>query len=176
MNLSLSPPFLILYSLSFSLSHAISLSHGQRRLLTTRRHPRTPASIGAFDGVVELLVRAGRSLPEAAMMMIPEAWQNDQNMDPDRKALYEYFSALMEPWDGPALISFTDGHYLGATLDRNGLCPGRYYITQWESYLGRLNPGMMLLVDFEKHIVVDDAALKKQYALARPYGEWLRSV
>jgi glutamate synthase (NADPH/NADH) len=69
---------------------------------------------GAFDGVLELLVRAGRSLPEAIMMMIPEAWQNDKNMDPDRKALYEYFSALMEPWDGPALISFTDGRYLGA--------------------------------------------------------------
>ncbi|KAL0304397.1 UNVERIFIED_CONTAM: Glutamate synthase 1 [NADH], chloroplastic [Sesamum radiatum] len=84
---------------------------------------------GAFDGVLELLVRAGRSLPEAVMMMIPEAWQNDKNMDPNRKALYEYFSALMEPWDGPALISFTDGRYLGATLDRNGLRPGRFYIT-----------------------------------------------
>ncbi|XP_010261570.1 PREDICTED: glutamate synthase 1 [NADH], chloroplastic [Nelumbo nucifera] len=147
---------------------------------------------GAFDGVLELLVRAGRSLPEAVMMMIPEAWQNDQNMDPDRKALYEYFSALMEPWDGPALISFTDGRYLGATLDRNGLRPGRYYITHSGRVImasevgvvdippedvckkGRLNPGMMLLVDFEKHIVVDDAALKKQYSLARPYGEWLR--
>ncbi|KAK1285364.1 hypothetical protein QJS10_CPB20g02004 [Acorus calamus] len=146
---------------------------------------------GAFDGVLELLVRAGRSLPEAVMMMIPEAWQNDENMDPERKALYEYFSALMEPWDGPALISFTDGRYLGATLDRNGLRPGRFYIThsgrvimasevgvvdippEDVSRKGRLNPGMMLLVDFEKHIVVDDEALKKQYSLARPYGEWL---
>ncbi|KAF8380054.1 hypothetical protein HHK36_027524 [Tetracentron sinense] len=176
---------------------------------------------GAFDGVLELLVRAGRSLPESVMMMIPEAWQNDKNMDPDRKALYEYFSALMEPWDGPALISckvfrllfgftiecfssdswsytcckcfaVTDGRYLGATLDRNGLRPGRFYIThsgrvimasevgvvdippEDVSRKGRLNPGMMLLVDFEKHIVVDDEALKKQYSLARPYGEWLR--
>ncbi|KAJ0971718.1 hypothetical protein J5N97_019677 [Dioscorea zingiberensis] len=147
---------------------------------------------GAFDGVLELLVRAGRSLPEAIMMMIPEAWQNDKNMDPDRKALYEYFSALMEPWDGPALISFTDGHYLGATLDRNGLRPGRFYIThsgrvimasevgvvdippEDVSRKGRLNPGMMLLVDFENHCVVDDDALKKQYSLARPYGEWLK--
>ncbi|XP_022735942.1 glutamate synthase [NADH], amyloplastic isoform X2 [Durio zibethinus] len=146
---------------------------------------------GAFDGVLELLVRAGRSLPEAVMMMIPEAWQNDKNMDPHRKALYEYFSALMEPWDGPALISFTDGHYLGATLDRNGLRPGRFYVTHSGRVImasevgvvdippedvlrkGRLNPGMMLLVDFEKHIVVDDEALKQQYSLARPYGEWL---
>ncbi|PSS04444.1 Glutamate synthase 1 [NADH] like [Actinidia chinensis var. chinensis] len=147
---------------------------------------------GAFDGVLELLVRAGRSLPEAIMMMIPEAWQNDKNMDPDRKALYEYFSALMEPWDGPALISFTDGRYLGATLDRNGLRPGRFYVTHSGRVImasevgvvdippedvckkGRLNPGMMLLVDFDKHAVVDDATLRQQYALARPYGEWLK--
>ncbi|XP_073007350.1 glutamate synthase 1 [NADH], chloroplastic isoform X1 [Typha latifolia] len=147
---------------------------------------------GAFDGVLELLVRAGRSLPEAVMMMIPEAWQNDENMDPDRKALYEYFSALMEPWDGPALISFTDGRYLGATLDRNGLRPGRFYIThsgrvimasevgvvdvspEDVSRKGRLNPGMMLLVDFENHAVVDDEHLKKEYSEARPYGEWLK--
>ncbi|KAL5999002.1 glutamate synthase [NADH] [Asimina triloba] len=146
---------------------------------------------GAFDGILELLVRAGRSLPEAIMMMIPEAWQNDKNMDLDRKALYEYFSALMEPWDGPALISFTDGRYLGATLDRNGLRPGRFYITNSGRVImasevgvvdippedvrqkGRLNPGMMLLVDFENHIVVDDGSLKKQYSLERPYGEWL---
>nr|AZL93831.1 glutamate synthase [Ceanothus thyrsiflorus] len=147
---------------------------------------------GAFDGVLELLVRAGRSLPEAIMMMIPEAWQNDKNMDPHRKALYEYFSALMEPWDGPALISFTDGRYLGATLDRNGLRPGRFYVThsgrvimasevgvvdippEEVSRKGRLNPGMMLLVDFDNHSVVDDEALKQQYSLARPYGEWLK--
>lgn len=147
---------------------------------------------GAFDGVLELLIRSGRSLPEAVMMMIPEAWQNDKNMDPQRKALYEYFSALMEPWDGPALISFTDGRYLGATLDRNGLRPGRFYIThsgrvimasevgvvdippEDVSRKGRLNPGMMLLVDFENHIVVDDEALKQQYSTARPYGEWLK--
>ncbi|XP_030500072.2 glutamate synthase [NADH], amyloplastic isoform X1 [Cannabis sativa] len=147
---------------------------------------------GAFDGVLELLIRAGRSLPEAIMMMIPEAWQNDKNMDPERKDLYEYFSALMEPWDGPALISFTDGRYLGATLDRNGLRPGRFYIThsgrvimasevgvvdippEDVSRKGRLNPGMMLLVDFENHTVVDDDALKQQYSMARPYGEWLK--
>ena len=155
-------------------------------------------------------------------MMIPEAWQNDKNMDPQRKAFYEYFSALMEPWDGPALIAckitgliiicfsvtrlclwilnlvltyiiaVTDGHYLGATLDRNGLRPGRFYVTHSGRVVmasevgvvdipledvcrkGRLNPGMMLLVDFEKHIVVNDDALKEQYSLARPYGEWLK--
>ncbi|PIA49013.1 hypothetical protein AQUCO_01300099v1 [Aquilegia coerulea] len=147
---------------------------------------------GAFDGVLELLVRAGRSLPEAVMMMIPEAWQNDKNMDPERKAFYEYFSTLMEPWDGPALVSFTDGRYLGATLDRNGLRPGRFYITHSGRVImasevgvvdvppedvcrkGRLNPGMMLLVDFENHVVVDDDALKKQYSFAKPYGEWLK--
>ncbi|GAA0148835.1 oxidoreductase [Lithospermum erythrorhizon] len=147
---------------------------------------------GAFDGVLELLVRAGRSIPEAVMMMIPEAWQNDKNMDPQRKSLYEYFSALMEPWDGPALIAFTDGHYLGATLDRNGLRPGRFYVTHSGRVImasevgvvdippedvcrkGRLNPGMMLLVDFEKHTVVDDEALKQKYSLARPYGDWLK--
>ncbi|XP_077251284.1 glutamate synthase 1 [NADH], chloroplastic-like isoform X2 [Tasmannia lanceolata] len=151
----------------------------------------TSSDSGVLDGVLEFLVRAGRSLPEAIMMMIPEAWQNDKNMDPDRKALYEYFSALMEPWDGPALITFTDGRYLGATLDRNGLRPGRFYITHSGRVImasevgvvdippedvcrkGRLNPGMMLLVDFENHIVVDDGALKKQYSLARPYGQWL---
>ncbi|KAJ3670906.1 hypothetical protein LUZ60_008332 [Juncus effusus] len=151
----------------------------------------TSSDSGAFDGVLELLIRAGRSLPEAVMMMIPEAWQNDENMDPKRKALYEYFSALMEPWDGPALISFTDGRYLGATLDRNGLRPGRFYITHSNRVImasevgvvdvpaddvakkGRLNPGMMLLVDFENHVVVDDDGLKKQYSEARPYGEWL---
>ncbi|GJN18063.1 hypothetical protein PR202_gb05181 [Eleusine coracana subsp. coracana] len=89
----------------------------------------TSSDSGAFDNVLELLVRGGRSLPEAVMMMIPEAWQNDANMEPEKKALYEFFSALMEPWDGPALISFTDGRYLGATLDRNGLRPGRFYVT-----------------------------------------------
>ncbi|XP_028199920.1 glutamate synthase [NADH], amyloplastic isoform X2 [Glycine soja] len=147
---------------------------------------------GAFDGVLEFLLHSGKSLPEAVMMMIPEAWQNDKNMDSQRKAFYEYFSALMEPWDGPALISFTDGHYLGATLDRNGLRPGRFYVTHSGRVImasevgvvdippedvrrkGRLNPGMMLLVDFEKHIVVNDDALKEQYSLARPYEDWLK--
>ncbi|KAL6610621.1 hypothetical protein ACP70R_040590 [Stipagrostis hirtigluma subsp. patula] len=153
----------------------------------------TSSDSGAFDNVLELLIRSGRSLPEAVMMMIPEAWQNDVNMDPERKALYEFFSALMEPWDGPALVSFTDGRYLGATLDRNGLRPGRFYVTYSGRVImasevgvvdvpnedvmrkGRLNPGMMLLVDFENHCVVDDDALKKQYSKARPYRDWLEA-
>ncbi|CAN6345929.1 unnamed protein product [Urochloa humidicola] len=152
----------------------------------------TSSDSGAFDNVLELLIRSGRSLPEAVMMMIPEAWHNDINMDLERKALYEYFSALMEPWDGPALISFTDGHYLGATLDRNGLRPGRFYVTYSGRVImasevgvvdipnedvmrkGRLNPGMMLLIDFENHCIVDDGELKKQYSRANPYREWLK--
>ncbi|KAL5226507.1 hypothetical protein ABZP36_014772 [Zizania latifolia] len=152
----------------------------------------TSSDSGAFDGILELLIRGGRSLPEAVMMMIPEAWQNDVNMDPEKKALYEFLSALMEPWDGPALISFTDGRYLGATLDRNGLRPGRFYVTHSGRVVmgsevgvvdipptdvlrkGRLNPGMMLLVDFENHTVVDDEELKAQYSKAHPYGEWLK--
>ncbi|KQK04984.1 glutamate synthase 2 [NADH], chloroplastic isoform X1 [Brachypodium distachyon] len=153
----------------------------------------TSSDSGAFDNVLELLVQSGRSVAEAVMMMIPEAWQNNVDVDPERKALYEYFSALMEPWDGPALVSFTDGRYLGATLDRNGLRPGRFYETYSGRVImasevgvvdvlpedvmtkGRLNPGMMLLIDFEKHCVVDDDALKKQYAKAHPYGEWLKT-
>ncbi|KAL6848634.1 hypothetical protein ACP4OV_021217 [Aristida adscensionis] len=151
----------------------------------------TSSDSGAFDNVLELLIRSGRSVPEAIMMMIPEAWQNDTNMDPERKALYEFFSALMEPWDGPALVSFTDGRYLGATLDRNGLRPGRFYVTYSGRVImasevgvvdvpskdvmtkGRINPGMILLVDFENHCIVDDDELKKQYSKARPYREWL---
>ncbi|GBG74307.1 hypothetical protein CBR_g18718 [Chara braunii] len=146
---------------------------------------------GAFDGVLEFLIRTGRNPPESVMMMIPEAWQNDQQMDSKKKALYQYHSALMEPWDGPALIAFTDGRYIGATLDRNGLRPGRYYITHSGRVImgsevgvvdvdpkdikkkGRLNPGMMLLVDFHEHIVVEDAEMKRKYSAARPYGEWL---
>ncbi|KAG0588839.1 hypothetical protein KC19_2G273300 [Ceratodon purpureus] len=146
---------------------------------------------GVFDGVLELLVRAGRSLPEAVMMMIPEAWQNDPNMDSERRALYEYFSCIIEPWDGPALVTFTDGKYLGATLDRNGLRPGRFYVTHDGRVImasevgvvdvepenvaqkGRLHPGTMLLVDFENHKVVDGDELKKQQSSKYPYAEWL---
>jgi glutamate synthase (NADPH/NADH) large chain len=147
---------------------------------------------GNFDNALELLLHAGRSLPEAVMMMIPEAWQNHPTMPEEKRAFYEYHSALQEPWDGPASISFTDGHYIGAVLDRNGLRPSRYYITKDDKvvmasevgvldippsdvkFKGRLQPGRMFLVDFEKGRIVDDDELKFEVATRRPYGEWLR--
>jgi glutamate synthase (NADPH/NADH) large chain len=146
---------------------------------------------GNFDNVLELLLMTGREIPEAVMMMIPEAWQRHPNMDPDKKAMYEYFSTMMEPWDGPASIVFTDGTYIGATLDRNGLRPSRYYVTNDDMVImasevgvldipeesvvtkGRLQPGRMFLVNFEEGRIVDDAELKRRYSSARPYGQWL---
>jgi glutamate synthase (NADPH) large chain len=147
---------------------------------------------GNFDNALELLLHAGRSLPEAVMMMIPEAWQNHPTMPEEKRAFYEYHSALQEPWDGPASISFTDGHYIGAVLDRNGLRPSRYYVTKDDKVVmasevgvldinpsdvklkGRLQPGRMFLVDFEKGRIIDDEELKLEVATRRPYGEWLR--
>jgi glutamate synthase (NADPH/NADH) large chain len=146
---------------------------------------------GNFDNCLELLIQAGRSLPEAVMMMIPEAWQNHHAMSEQKRAFYEYHSALMEPWDGPASVSFTDGHYIGAVLDRNGLRPSRYYVTHDDrvvmasevgvldvapenvKFKGRLQPGKMFLVDFEQGRIISDEELKNQIATARPYGEWL---
>ena len=116
---------------------------------------------------MEFLYHSGRTLQEVAMMMIPEAWQDHHDMSEDKRAFYEYFSALQEPWDGPASVSFTDGHYIGACLDRNGLRPSRYYVTHDDRVImasevgvlpvdpanvklkGRLQPGKMFLVDFE---------------------------
>ncbi|GLI65807.1 hypothetical protein VaNZ11_009430 [Volvox africanus] len=154
--------------------------------------PATSSDSGAFDSVLELLARAGgRDMPEAMMMLIPEAWQNDALMSKDKKAFYRYHSAVMEPWDGPALVSFTDGRYLGATLDRNGLRPGRYYLTKGGRVImasevgvvdvdpeevvrkGRLMPGNILLVDFDEHRLVEDKELKERYANRRPYNLWL---
>lgn len=153
--------------------------------------PKGQSDSGAFDSVLELLVRCGRDLPEATMMMIPEAWQNDKLMSQEKKDFYRFYSCIMEPWDGPALVSFTDGRFIGATLDRNGLRPGRYYVTKSGrvvmasevgvvdidaadvEYKGRLMPGNILLVDFDKHAVIDDNAMKKRYATSRPYGQWL---
>ena len=146
---------------------------------------------GAFDSVLELLIRTGRSLPAAMMMLIPEAWQNDALMPRDRRDFYEYHSALMEPWDGPALIAFTDGRYLGATLDRNGLRPGRFTITKSGKVVmasevgvvdiepadvlrkGRLMPGNIFLVDFDAGRVIDDAEMKATIAREHPYSDWL---
>ena len=146
---------------------------------------------GSFDNVLEFLLMNGRSLQEAILMMIPEAWQNDNEMSDKKKAFYEYFSNVMEPWDGPASIAFTDGRYIGAVLDRNGLRPSRYYITHDERVImasevgvvdveadnikskGRLRPGKMFLVDFDKGGMIDDEAIKRNFSSINPYQEWL---
>jgi len=146
---------------------------------------------GRFDNALEMLYHSGRTLQEVVMMMIPEAWQNHSTMPEDKRAFYEYYSALQEPWDGPASVSFTDGHYIGATLDRNGLRPSRYYVTKDDrvvmasevgvldvdpenvAYKGRLQPGHMFLVDFEAGRIIPDAELKSMVASRRPYREWL---
>lgn len=147
---------------------------------------------GTFDNVLEFLLMNGRSLQEAVMMMVPEAWQNHESMSEAKRAFYEYHSALMEPWDGPACIGFTDGRYIGATLDRNGLRPSRYYVTHDDRVImasevgvvdiepdnvkekGRLQPGKMFLVDFEQGRLIPDEELKSDFAGRRPYGDWLK--
>jgi glutamate synthase (NADPH/NADH) large chain len=146
---------------------------------------------GTFDNVLELLLMTGRTLQESVMMMIPEAWQQHPNMPAEKRAFYEYHSCLMEPWDGPASIAFTDGTYIGAVLDRNGLRPSRYYITDDHKCLmasevgvlpidparivkkGRLQPGKMFLIDFEEGRMIPDEELKQEFSSARPYREWL---
>ncbi|MED5398945.1 MAG: glutamate synthase subunit alpha, partial [Planctomycetota bacterium] len=148
---------------------------------------------GNYDNALEFLYHAGRSLPEAVMMMIPEAWQNHHSMSEQKRSFYEYHSALQEPWDGPASISFTDGQYIGAVLDRNGLRPSRFYVTHDDRVImasevgvlevepsnvrqkGRLQPGKMFLVDFEQGKIVTDEELKNDVATKRPYGEWLEN-
>ncbi len=146
---------------------------------------------GTFDNVLEFLLMNGRTLQEAIMMMVPEAWQKHETMPEDKRAFYEYFSCLMEPWDGPASIVFTDGNYIGATLDRNGLRPSRYYITHDDRVImasevgvlpvdpaivkekGRLQPGKMFLIDFAEGRLIPDEELKSSFAKKMPYGEWL---
>lgn len=148
---------------------------------------------GTFDNVLEMLFHSGRSLPQAMMMMVPEAWQNHDSMSQEKRDFYEFHSALQEPWDGPASLSFTDGHYIGACLDRNGLRPSRFYVTHDDRVVmasevgvidiepdnvklkGRLQPGKMFLVDFEQGRIIDDEELKKDYATQHPYGEWLKN-
>ena len=145
----------------------------------------------SFDEVVELLSLSGRSLPHAVMMMVPEAWENQTEIDPARRNFYEYNSMLMEPWDGPAAIVFTDGSVVGATLDRNGLRPGRYVVTNDGLVVlaseigvldieasrvvrkGRLRPGRMFLVDTEAGRLIEDDEIKSELAAGAPYGEWL---
>ncbi|HYN12102.1 MAG TPA: glutamate synthase large subunit [Burkholderiales bacterium] len=148
----------------------------------------------SFDNALELLVMGGYSVAHAMMMMIPEAWENHGLMDPARRAFYEYHAAMMEPWDGPASIAFTDGRQIGATLDRNGLRPSRYIVTDDDLVImgsecgclpvpeeriikkWRLQPGKMFLVDLEKGRIVDDKELKDSLASARPYAEWIERI
>ena len=147
----------------------------------------------SFDEVLELLHLGGRSLPHAVLMMIPEAWENHAEMDPARRAFYEFHAALMEPWDGPACITFTDGSLIGAVLDRNGLRPSRYWVTEDGLVVlasevgvldldpatvvrkGRLQPGRMFLVDTDRGRIVDDAEIKAELAAEAPYDEWLHA-
>ena len=148
-----------------------------------------------FDNALELLVMSGYSLAHAAMMMIPEAWEQHATMDERRRAFYEYHAAMMEPWDGPAAMVFTDGRQIGATLDRNGLRPTRYMVTDDDLIVGasesgvlpmiaenrilkkwRLQPGKMLLIDLEQGRIIEDEELKNQFASAKPYRQWIESV
>jgi glutamate synthase (ferredoxin) len=144
-----------------------------------------------FDNVLEMLVMAGRSLPHAILMMIPEPWSGNPDMSPERRAFYEYHASLMEPWDGPASIAFTDGTVIGAVLDRNGLRPSRYYVTKDDlvimaSEVGvldiapedvvvkeRLHPGRIFLVDTSRGRIVDDEEIKSELAAQHPYRQWL---
>src|SRR5574341_521887 len=148
----------------------------------------------SFDNALELLVMGGYSVAHAMMLMIPEAWENHTLMDPNRRAFYEYHAAMMEPWDGPASIAFTDGRQIGATLDRNGLRPSRYIVTEDDLVImgsecgclpvpeerivkkWRLQPGKMFLVDLEKGRIVDDKELKEALAGTRPYAEWIDRI
>ena len=145
----------------------------------------------SFDNALELLVMGGYSLAHAMMLLIPEAWAGNPLMDEERRAFYEYYAAMMEPWDGPAAVAFTDGRQIGATLDRNGLRPARYLVTDddmvvMSSEIGvlpipdekivkkwRLQPGKMFLIDLEQGRIIDDVELKKSLSSARPYAEWV---
>jgi glutamate synthase (NADPH/NADH) large chain len=144
-----------------------------------------------FDNALEFLMRGGYSMPHAAMMLIPEAWAGNPLMDEDRRAFYEYHAALMEPWDGPAAMCFSDGLHIGATLDRNGLRPARYFVTEDDEVImsseagvlpipaekiktkWRLQPGKMLLIDLKQGRIVSDEEIKRELANAHPYKTWL---
>ena len=147
----------------------------------------------SFDEVLELLHIGGRSLPHAVLMMIPEAWENHAEMDRKRRAFYEFHSTLMEPWDGPACVVFSDGSQIGAVLDRNGLRPSRYWVTDDGLVVlasevgvldldpasivrkGRLQPGRMFLVDTDEHRIIEDEEVKAELAAEHPYDEWLHA-
>ena len=145
-----------------------------------------------LDNTIELLVHAGRSLPHVMMMLIPEAWDGNENMSQEKKDFYEYHANLMEPWDGPASITFTDGKIVGATLDRNGLRPSRFVVTDDDTVImasevgvldidqskvvtkGRLQPGKMFVVDLEQGRIISDEELKKNICTRKPYGQWVK--
>ena len=145
----------------------------------------------SFDEVLELLHLGGRSLPHAVLMMIPEAWENHDTMDSQKRAFYRFHASMMEPWDGPACVSFTDGTVIGAVLDRNGLRPSRFWVTDDDLVVlasevgvvdidqakvvrkGRLQPGRMFLIDTAQGRIVEDDEIKRDLASAEPYGEWL---
>jgi glutamate synthase (NADPH/NADH) large chain len=147
-----------------------------------------------LDMAIEMLVLSGRSLPHVLMMLIPEAWQNDEEMDPVKRAFYEFHSAMMEPWDGPASVCFTDGVLVGATLDRNGLRPSRYCVTDDDTLImasetgainvdhtkvkfrGRLQPGKMFVADLEQGRIISDEELKADICSRQPYGEWVKQT
>ena len=173
-----------------ALCQSPALGDDLRKILPIIREGGSDTAV--FDNVLEFLVMAGRSLPHALLMMIPEPWQAHATMDPARRAFYEYHSSLMEPWDGPASIAFSDGTLIGAVLDRNGLRPSRYYVTTddlviMSSEVGvldiparnivmkeRLHPGRILLVDTARGRIIDDDEIKRELAEAQPYAQWLR--
>ncbi len=156
--------------------------------------PHGQSDTACIDNALELLVAGGYSLAHAMMMLIPEAWAHDPLMDPERRAFYEYYAALMEPWDGPAAIAFTDGRQIGATLDRNGLRPARYVVTDDDMVIlasesgvlpvaekkivrkWRLQPGKMLLIDLEEGRIISDDEIKQKLAREHPYAEWLKKT
>ena len=156
--------------------------------------PHGQSDTACLDNALELLVAGGYSLPHAMMLLIPEAWSGHAEMEPKRRAFYEYYAALMEPWDGPAAIAFTDGRQIGATLDRNGLRPARFCVTDDDRVImasesgalplaekniirkWRLQPGRMLLIDLEEGRIVEDEEIKSRLAAEQPYGDWLRET
>ncbi|OEU91243.1 glutamate synthase [Streptomyces abyssalis] len=167
----------------------------QRKALERTFPVNTPGASDSatFDEVLELLHLGGRSLPHSVLMMVPEAWENHDSMSPARRAFYQYHSTMMEPWDGPACVTFTDGTQVGAVLDRNGLRPGRYWVTDEGLVVlgsevgvldidpsrvvrkGRLQPGRMFLVDTAEHRIIEDDEIKQQLASEQPYEEWLEA-
>ncbi|NRB41507.1 MAG: glutamate synthase subunit alpha, partial [Pseudomonadales bacterium] len=169
---------------------SINFSDAELKMLNPVCNRRNSDSAN-LDMAIELLVLSGRSLPQVMMMMVPEAWQTQETMDPVKKAFYEYYACVMEPWDGPASISFTDGSIIGATLDRNGLRPSRYLLTDDGTLImgsetgalcvdqstvvekGRLQPGKIFMVDLEQGRIISDDEVKKDVCSAQPYSQWL---